>query len=282
MEELRNHERLVKRLKQWCTVAVFLLALLWPLGIFVFWILSGTIAYLVFLIFYFSPREQKPVDHRAPEKSSQPINLKGWLIALMIVGTFLGVIGVIIVLQQSDSEYKQDTVTEELQNPVVDSLVDVGIQFHNQQRYDEARRYYDQALEIDFRNKFALYNKALSYYSQQDYQRSIKGCYACLSYNPTYGHANYLLGDNYMSIQNYDSALICLELAYHQGVPDTQLAVNLGEVHAKKSNTNDAVRYYEEAVQQDSTLVDIYERLAELRPNKAAAYRQLALKWRKP
>lgn len=282
MEESPNQEQLIKRLKRWCIVAVFLLALLWPLGSFVFWILSGTIAYLVFLIFYFSPRKEEKVEYNKHERSTEPINLKVWIIATVIFIAGLSLVVVFVFPIQSDSYNSIETVTEELRNPKADSLVDAGILFHNRQQYDDARRLYDEALAIDGQNKYALYNKALSYYSQQDYQRSIKLCYACLSYHPTYGYANYLLGDNYMSIQNYDSALICLEFAYQQGVPDTELAVNLGEVHARKSNINDAVRYYEEALQQDSTLVDVYERLAELRPNKSTTYRQLALKWKKP
>ena len=282
MEESPNQEQLIKRLKRWCIVAVFLLALLSPLGTFVFWILSGTIAYLVFLIFYFSPRKEEKVEYSKHERSTEPINLKVWIIATVIFIAGLSLVVVFVFPIQSDSYNSIETVTEELRNPKADSLVDAGILFHNRQQYDDARRLYDEALAIDGQNKYALYNKALSYYSQQDYQRSIKLCYACLSYHPTYGYANYLLGDNYMSIQNYDSALICLEFAYQQGVPDTELAVNLGEVHAKKSNINDAVRYYEEALQQDSTLVDVYERLAELRPNKSTTYRQLALKWKKP
>jgi tetratricopeptide (TPR) repeat protein len=282
MEESANRERLIKRLTRWCIVTAFLLALLWPLGSFVFWILSGTIAYLIFLIFYFSPQKQRKVDDSTNERSTEPIKLKIWIVAIVIIIAGFSMIRVFVFPFQSDSYNSNEPVTEELRNPKADSLVDAGILFHNRQQYDDARNLYDQALAIDARNKYALYNKALSYYSQQDYQQSIKLCYTCLSYHPTYGYANYLLGDNYMSIEKYDSALICLELAYQQGVPDKELAVNLGEVHAKKSNINDAVRYYEEALQQDSTLIDVYERLAELRPNKATTYLQLALKWKKP
>lgn len=281
MEESPTHERLIKRLTRWCIVVVFLLALLWPLGSFVFWILSGTIAYLIFLIFYFSPRKQKTVDYGVADQSKKPINLKAWIIGTVVIVASLSVMGAFFFPTQSGADNPVEAVTEELSNPKADSLVDAGVQFYNRQQYDDAMRFYDQALALDARNKYALYNKALINYSQQDYRQSIKGCYACLSYHPTYGYANYLLGDNYMNIQKYDSALICLELAYQQGVTDAQLAVNLGEVHAIKSNINDAVRYYEEALQQDSTLFEVYERLAELLPNKAATYRQLALRWKK-
>lgn len=51
--------KLVKRYTRLAIVAGFLLALLWPLNSFFFWIFFGATAYFAFLAFYYRPRVEK-------------------------------------------------------------------------------------------------------------------------------------------------------------------------------------------------------------------------------
>ncbi|GEM_PF-3213068 len=51
MESTGKNDKLSKRYSSGVVACRFLLALLWPLGNFVFWILDGAISYFVFLLY---------------------------------------------------------------------------------------------------------------------------------------------------------------------------------------------------------------------------------------
>lgn len=296
MDSVEESKKRVNRYVKWVIACGFLLALLWPLGNFIFWIFAGAIVYFLFLIFYYSPRAPKnnfkstqfsknpfsgsEGSKRVADKGSQ----KRSIIFLMV---FFGFIILVFVMVWSAFDDGQSDATTEVEQanmmeslPEVDTLINSGIRFYQANQFDKAKSSFDEALKIDPKNKFALYNRALVFYSLNDYHQSIKGCYECIKNHPTYGYAHYLLGDNYFNLKQYDSAIISFEFAYEHDVPDVQLALNLGEAHLAKGNKNKAARFFGEALDQDSSLIIAYDRLAEIEPLKANLYRKLSTKWR--
>jgi tetratricopeptide (TPR) repeat protein len=84
------------------------------------------------------------------------------------------------------------------------------------------------------------------------------------------------LGDDYKFVNQRDSAHIFFEKAYDLGARDSGLLQNLGDISYDKKETDNAIQFYKEAIEQDTTLVYIYERLAELEPSEAENYRRRA------
>lgn len=267
------------RYLKWTIASCALLALLWPLGNFVFWIMLGFISYFGFLSYYYKSKA-RPIFERPERTIHQTANplqavwvvissLKPIHLILAIGG--LGLLLMILVPNLSSSV--SESVNPEV-DPVVniDSLVDLGNERYNRGEYEPALNYYDQVLQADPSNQFGLYNKALVYYSKKDYRKSISLVNYCIKENPDYGPAYYLLGDDFKFINKTDSALYFFEKAYDLGVRDAGLLQNLGDISYDQKENKRAIQFYKQAVEQDTTLVLVFERLAELEPSKAENY----------
>jgi tetratricopeptide (TPR) repeat protein len=131
-------------------------------------------------------------------------------------------------------------------------------------------------LQVDPTNQFGLYNKALVFYAKKDFRKSISLINYCIQQNPDYGPAYYLLGDDYKFIKQPDSALYLFDRAYEMGVRDPRLLQNLGDIYHDQNENKTAIQFYKQAVEQDTTLAFVYERLAELEPSQAENYRRRA------
>ncbi len=273
---------------KWAVVSCFLLAMLWPLGSFVFWIMLGLITYFFFLSFYYRPKAEPVFERKNPTSSwgakrqtgasvkalfermkiPKPIRL------LIVVG---GLALVLMVLIPNLSSRNSDDDPPSLnKSENIDSLVDLGNERYNRGEYESALGFYEKALQANPTNQFGLYNKALVYYSKKDYRKSISLIRYCILKNPDYGPAYYLLGDDYKFINQRDSAQIFFEKAYDLGARDSGLLQNLGDISYDQKETADAIQFYKEAIEQDTTLVFVYERLAELEPSQADNYRRRA------
>lgn len=72
-------------------------------------------------------------------------------------------------------------------------LVAEGTQLHDKGRYDEAISKYAEALKIDSENTAALYETAFSYYSKQDYNKSVAFAKKCLEIKPDFTPEVYVI-----------------------------------------------------------------------------------------
>jgi tetratricopeptide (TPR) repeat protein len=287
MNSTEQKEKLARRYSKWAIACCFLLAIFWPLGNFVFWIMLGFISYFAFLSFYHRPKVAPVFERRntsfgrATQRTEAPAQaffqkikkLKPIQLLIAIGGLVVVLMIVMPNLNDSDSESVPSSVDKSVN---IDSLVDLGNEKYNSGQYEAAIGFYDKALQADPTNQFGLYNKALVYYSKKDYRKSISLVKYCIQKNPEYGPAYYLLGDDYKFINQRDSALIFFEKAYELGARDSGLLQNLGDISYDQKETDDAIQFYKEAIEQDTTLVYIYERLAELEPSQAENYRRRA------
>ncbi len=287
MDSPEQNKKLTNRYFKWAIACCFLLALLWPLGNFVFWTMLGVISYFAFLSFYHRPKTV-PIFERpnaAPWGTKQQMGnpaqaffgkikkLKPIQLLIAIGGLMLVLMVLIPNLNSGSSEGNQPSINKTVN---VDSLVGLGNERYNRGEYESALVFYEKALQADPTDQFGLYNKALVYYSKKDYRKSISLTRYCIKKNPAYGPAYYLLGDDYKFINQRDSARIFFEKAYQLGARDSGLLQNLGDISYDEKETEGAIQFYKEAIEQDTTLVYIYERLAELEPSQAENYRRRA------
>lgn len=273
----------VKRYTRLAIISAFLLALLWPIGGYFFWILGGCITYFLFLVWFYSPRVKKRETEfrqtrqtNPSQKSSTPdeAKRKNQAIAFIVLATMIVTMIMALIMSLDDDE--NESAAEEVFSDVnsIDGLTNLGNDFYNQGKYDSALVYYEKALTMDPDNQANLYNKALAYYAKEDYRKSISIVRYCLDRYPQYGYAYYLLGDDYRAIDKIDTALICFEKAYEFEVRDFDLLENLGDVHLQKGNTTQAVKYYREAIGEDSTQVQVYKQLLNIDRSNQELYRR--------
>jgi tetratricopeptide (TPR) repeat protein len=298
-----------KRYTRLALVSAFVLAFLWPLGSFFFWVCLGTTTYFAFLAYYYSPRPKKFTHTTNKSKPSQeepsPKNSYGkWakpldgdpkkkiqLTIFAISGIFIFIVILIGILSPADSEVPatEDTsVTDEtadrlaLQNDPndVNALTNVGNRFYSIQQYDSALYYYERVLTLDSRNTACLHNKALVLYQKNDFAQSLVWAKKCLSIDSEYIDAILLIGDGYYIQENYSTAITWYQQAYAKGAHHSELLSVMAFIYDKQNNQGEAIRFYKETLQQDSSYVEAYTRLAVLESSRKEWYRMKAEQWK--
>jgi tetratricopeptide (TPR) repeat protein len=205
MDSTEQRRRLARRYSKWAIACCFLLALLWPLGNFVFWIMLGAISYFAFLSFYHQPkatpifeRPNPTSSWRAKQHTGTPAQAffekmkmpKPIRLLIAIVGLVVVLLIVILNLSSSNSESDRPSIDKSVS---IDSLVELGNERYNSGEYESALGFYDKALQAEPTNQFGLYNKALVFYSKKEYRKSISLIRYCIEKNPEYGPAYYLV-----------------------------------------------------------------------------------------
>jgi len=278
-------------------VSCFLLALFWAVDAFFFWVFFGAAVYFRFLAWHFknqaTPKgqayrhggEQEPSYRAADRTKKIRISpLIAFVAGLVIFGTIAWMIFSGSVdesenpIEKTQVEDAEKIIADETNPNDLDVLTNRGNEFYNKGKYDSALFYYNRVLTIDPTHQFAQYDKALVYYAQKDYSRSIPILVHCIHQHPEYGEAYWLLGDNYYDRRNLDSAKICFDRAYEKGIRNggvLQLMASLYEV----DNRPKAIALYKESIQQDSTLLDSYKKLIELDPSRRNEYQGMMTKW---
>jgi tetratricopeptide (TPR) repeat protein len=277
------------------TVLLLLLALLSALGAYVVLILGGVAGYFAFLYLYYQPRPERspfsnpifakqksysPTSQNVPEQVKRIIQVAGAVIGFIFFAGFtIGILSDDKTGQASTGSESETILQTDPDN--VDALTTTGNQFYDQSNYDSALSYYDKILKLDPRNSVALYNKGLVYYSQKDYLKSIEFLRTCLQTDGSNKDAILFMGHNYYDRQEYDEAFTWYNRAYEAGLRDAFLSHALAYLYdEKKNNTSQAIIHYKEALEMDSSRADIYTRLAELEPEKAAFYKNKERQWK--
>jgi tetratricopeptide (TPR) repeat protein len=132
-----------------------------------------------------------------------------------------------------------------------EKLVEEGIIYHDKGDYDVAVAKYNNALELDKDNAFALMEKAMSLLHLQKYEESIQCCEKVIKIHPddprlnslyvTYGTVYDALGNSKKSIQIYDKGI--------KRFPDYyQLYYNKGVTLAGIQKFDEAILCFQESV----------------------------------
>jgi tetratricopeptide (TPR) repeat protein len=111
-----------------------------------------------------------------------------------------------------------------------------GILFSNKSRYFTASKYFDTAMILAPDWIYARYSSALNAYKLQEYEKSIDSCMSIIAQRPDFSKAYSLVGASYEAVT----------LAGH------------------KTDFNDAIRYYNDALEKDSSNTSAYLGLARI------------------
>jgi Tfp pilus assembly protein PilF len=169
---------------------------------------------------------------------------------------------------QYDSAYYYYKAALTLDDQMTEALVGLGNTVYMQSKIDSARWYYEQALAINPEYTQARYNIGWWYYDQKEYRQSISELKILVIQDSSQLGAMQLVGDNFYALSEYDSAIRWYEGAYTNGARSRWLCHVMAYIYDTKNQLDQAIPLYKEAIQYDSTMVDIYVRLGELLPNE--------------
>lgn len=130
----------------------------------------------------------------------------------------------------------------------------------------------DEATETEITDVIT-YGEARVLYENQDYRGAIKVLWDDVTNDTPDTQSVLLMGDSYYALQQLDSAYVWYAEAYSRGERSAFLSHVMAYILDEKGNTTDAIKFYQEAVEMDSTKADVYRRLAELDPQQADYYR---------
>jgi tetratricopeptide (TPR) repeat protein len=234
----------------------FLFALTWALPAFFNWIFFLAGSYSFFLYWFYQPRTNsfertQGYDYNSAspaERFEQQFKRVARIIGLAAAGLIV-LFFIANILSRSSQTVLPDVEVERSENVEADDLTtwaQTGYDFYLNKQYDSALYYYERMLQRESNNGQAWYNKGLVYYEQQ----------------------------------KADEAFSAFSRAYDAGIRDAFLSHVLAYLNDNKGNTSRAVDLYKEAVSMDSSRSDIYARLAELEPERAARYKVLEERWK--
>lgn len=283
---------------------LFLFALLWSLGPFFFRVPLLLAGYFGFLAIYSStsiraftekfsssfnpdrPSTTNPFQTVRSRRSSPPSSpgtvtpRRIILVVMIFLGSlflFFLIVGIIVGANDEgrDVETASPGEVTEAENGTT-YWNEKGIAAIENNRFDSAHYYLDQALKIDGQDMFALYNKGLAFVLTENYPLGNALARRCVNYHPAYDQAWWLLGYSYDLTHNTDSSLYCLERAFNNGFNNPDFLELTAAVYLKKGRNGDALAVYQKLVDTDTTRGTAWLKMAELDPSNAEYYQKKA------
>jgi len=130
--------------------------------------------------------------------------------------------------------------------------------------YEESLRKLAEAEKTEPSSVPIRYLKALDYYRQKDFRRSIDQFKSALELDPKFALATYYLGLAQVESGDLDGATRSLERALRLDPTNFSAAFNLGAVYLRKNRVDDARGQFERAVEVNPDYAQAYEALGEV------------------
>jgi cell division protein FtsL len=250
-EQLRKFSRRYFRL---ATVSLFLMAFLRGISLFFFSIFFWPALGFGILGFYYrwaarKEEEAKTAQWHQPDYPSPSNSNKR--ITLMVIAS--AVFLLVIISSLFSSKKSNETSNETTQT----------VEPESQQEKTQS----------------SDYNNALQEYNNQNYRSSISIARKALIGEPNNNELMLVLCEDYGALKQNDSSFVWFDRAYQNGARSAELSHWLGYLYDDKGSISQGVQFYKDALKQDSTRNQIYDRLAELEPNKAEWYKKKSAQW---
>lgn len=134
--------------------------------------------------------------------------------------------------------------------PAADSLIVEGIRLHDAGQYQQALKKFDQALDIDKNNGYALFEKANTYYTLKDTKKALKYLDIIIDkkIQESYSDACYLKGNLLDEQGKSEEAIATYRMGIKNGKPHPMLHFNLGITLMGQKKYDEAEKEYIETL----------------------------------
>ncbi len=236
------------------------------------WFFLCLSAYALFLSYFYLPVQPKIFQRKntfqggsrsssgsSAATQASPSVVTAKRIVFAIAGTFFGIFAFLIIVGIFTHDDNDDTSSTAIESPAegyeegetsdqptASSLVSTGNDFFNNQQYDSANKYYEDALALNPNEMEAVYGKGIVLYNQGQ----------------------------------TDDAYVHFQRAYDGGFRFSWLSWALGKRFDDRGEQTRAAALYHEALSMDSAFSEIYPRLAEFEPQNRDKYLRLAEKYK--
>ena len=259
MQQEEHLKKLTNRYVQLAIVSLFLMAFLQGLHSFFFTLFFWpSVGFAVLALYYRRAAKQEEQSNTAQwqQRDSSPSSaFKGS--GIFMIAISIGVISFIAIFFSSVwSKRNDDASAKEVEKT-------------------------DEPELQESEKKSSDYELALQEYNNQNYRSSISIGRKAIVNEPENKDVMLVLGDDYGALKQNDSSFIWFDRAYQKGARSAYLSHWLGYLNDDKGNQSVATEFYKDALKQDSSRTQVYDRLAELEPERAAWYKKKSAQWAK-
>ena len=244
--------KLSRRYFQLAVASLFLMALLQGLSSFFFTLFFWPALGFGILAFYYQRAAKSEEEARTPQwqEADAPSSVNNKRITLMVIASMVSLL--VIISSLISSKKSNDTTSSETKQT-------------NELQGEE--------------KKSSEYEMALQEYNSQNYRQSIAIARKAVIADPNNNNLMLVLGDDYGALKQNDSSFVWFDRAYQNGARSAYLSHWIGYLYDDKGSISQGIQFYKDALKQDSTRFQIYDRLAELEPEKAAWYKKKSAQW---
>jgi tetratricopeptide (TPR) repeat protein len=144
---------------------------------------------------------------------------------------------------------------EELQ-----SMIDVGLQFYENQDYQSAIDKFNKVLALDPNNYIAYNARGGVYTALEEYENAIADYAKVIELEPFFPHPYYNRGRVYLFLERYNEALADLQKAVelHPGEFGYRANGNIGLIYHKMGEYDKALEAFNESMSYDDAKADVF------------------------
>ncbi|MBS5886730.1 tetratricopeptide repeat protein [Clostridium sp.] len=154
-------------------------------------------------------------------------------------------------------------MNKELELSKSEELNKIGLYFVENEKYDEALKYFKLAINEDEKYLDAHYNIALLYLITEEFEESIQYYDMIIKNYPMEGYAYFQRGNLYYHVDNnLEEAIKMYNKAMFLGEKDINLFYNLGQCFFDMKNYEQSISWIERAIRLNDSRSDLYNKKA--------------------